>query len=141
MFYKISIGYETPKECYAAIAALLEMEEVPEHYYSFRDTYGTQELVDKLLAVGAKPQLERVKGISYAAPEPESRAAQAVNHSTTVISVANHNLFEVTKVTWMENTCTEELQRMLDAGWRILAVCPSNDARRPDYILGLKEIS
>lgn len=139
MFYKISIGYETPKECYAAIAALLEMEEVPEHFYNFRDVHGTQELVDKLVELGARPQLERVKGISYA--KPPSAVAQAVNHSTTVISVANHNLFEVTKVTWMENTCTEELQRMLDAGWRILAVCPSNDARRPDYILGLKEIS
>jgi hypothetical protein len=136
MFYKISISYETPKECYAAIAALLEMEEVPEHFYQFRDTYGTQELVDKLVALGAKPQLERVKGVSYA---PASPAAQAVNNSTTVISVANHNLFEVTKVTWIENACTEELQRMLDAGWRILAVCPSNDARRPDYVLGLKE--
>ena len=139
MFYKISIGYETPKECYPAIAALLELEEVPENYYSFRDVYGTQELVDKLVECGAKPQLERVKGVSYAPPKPPTPAAQAVNHSTTVVSVANHNLFEVTKVTWMENTCTEELQRMLDAGWRILAVCPSNDARRPDYILGLKE--
>lgn len=137
MFYKISIGYETPKECYAAIAALLEMEEVPEHFYQFRDTYGTQELVDKLVALGAQPQLGRVKGVSYAAPA--SPAASAVNNSTTVISVANHNLFEVTKVTWLENACTEELQRMLDAGWRILAVCPSNDARRPDYVLGLKE--
>lgn len=139
MFYKISIGYETPKECYPAIAALLELEEVPENYYSFRDTHGTQELVDKLVECGAKPQLERVKGISYAAPAPPTPAAQAVNHSTTVISVANHNLFEVSKVTWLENACTEELQRMLDAGWRILAVCPSNDARRPDYVLGLKE--
>ena len=138
MFYKISIGYETHKECYAAVAALLEMEEVPEHFYYFRDVYGTQELVDKLVECGAKPQLERVKGVSYVTPAPKP-AAQAVNHSTTVISVANHNLFEVTKVTWMENTCTEELQRMLDAGWRILAVCPSNDARRPDHILGLKE--
>lgn len=139
MFYKISIGYETPKECYAAIAAALEMEEVPENYYQFRDTYGTQELVNELVALGAKPQLERVKGISYAPPEPTAPAAQAVTSSTTVISVANHNLFEVAKVTWLENACTEELQRMLDAGWRILAVCPSNDARRPDYVLGLKE--
>lgn len=24
----------------------------------------------------------------------------------------------------------------LDAGWRILAVCPQPDQRRPDYILG-----
>lgn len=138
MFYKISIGYETPKECYPAIAAALEMEEAPENWYNFSNVYGTQELVDKLVECGAKPQLERVKGISYAPPKP-APAAQAVACSTTVISVANHNLFEVTKVTWIENACTEELQRMLDAGWRILAVCPSNDARRPDYVLGLKE--
>lgn len=139
MFYKINIGYDTPKEVYPAIAEIMQLEEVPKECYYFPEMCGAQAQVDKLVECGAKPVLGRVKGVSYASPKPESPAAQAVNHSTTIVSVANHNLFEVTKVTWLEDTCTQYLQGMLDEGWRILAVCPSNDARRPDYILGRKE--
>lgn len=32
--------------------------------------------------------------------------------------------------------CTEALQDDLDNGWRVLAICPQPDQRRPDYILG-----
>ena len=40
------------------------------------------------------------------------------------------------KVMHLDDACTDELQEQLDDGWRILAVCPPNAARRPDYILG-----
>lgn len=36
----------------------------------------------------------------------------------------------------LENCCSDEVQRSLDNGWRIIAACPQPDARRPDYILG-----
>lgn len=35
-----------------------------------------------------------------------------------------------------EDSCTDEIQAALNAGWRLLAVCPQPDSRRPDYILG-----
>jgi hypothetical protein len=35
-----------------------------------------------------------------------------------------------------EDTCTDLLQSHLDKGWRIIAVSPQPDQRRPDYILG-----
>jgi hypothetical protein len=35
-----------------------------------------------------------------------------------------------------EDSCTDELQRELNDGWRIVAVCVQPDQRRPDYILG-----
>lgn len=35
----------------------------------------------------------------------------------------------------LEDSCTDELQRALNSGWRIVAVCPQSQ-RRPDYILG-----
>lgn len=35
-----------------------------------------------------------------------------------------------------EDICTDSLQGLLDDGWRILAICPQPDSRRPDYILG-----
>lgn len=52
------------------------------------------------------------------------------------ITLPDMGLLLVNEVDWMEDACTEELQRKLDEGWRILAVCPPNAQRRPDYILG-----
>lgn len=40
------------------------------------------------------------------------------------------------EVQLLENLCSDELQRSLDDGWRIIAACPQPDARRPDYVLG-----
>lgn len=54
------------------------------------------------------------------------------------IAIPDLGLLVIDNVTWLEDACTEELQNMLDSGWRILAVCPPNAKRRPDYILGRK---
>jgi len=35
-----------------------------------------------------------------------------------------------------ENCCTDELQGVINDGWRIIATCVQPDQRRPDYILG-----
>lgn len=40
------------------------------------------------------------------------------------------------QVQLLEDCCTDALQDSLSAGWRIIAVCPQPDSRRPDYILG-----
>lgn len=36
----------------------------------------------------------------------------------------------------LSDSCTDALQDQLNAGWRVIAVCPQPDQRRPDYILG-----
>ena len=66
------------------------------------------------------------------------KAAAMATGCTTQISIPDIGLLLITDVDWMEDACTEDLQRRLDDGWRILAVCPPNAARRPDYILGRK---
>lgn len=48
----------------------------------------------------------------------------------------NISLLMFDEVTWLEDCCTENLQEKLDQGWRMIAVCPPNGTRRPDYILG-----
>ncbi len=45
------------------------------------------------------------------------------------------HLHNLNRLLLLENCCTDELQSALDAGWRIIAVCPQ-EARRPDYVLG-----
>lgn len=52
------------------------------------------------------------------------------------IHVPGPELSSFTEVDWLENACTEELQRRLNERWRILAVLPQPGNRRPDYVIG-----
>lgn len=53
------------------------------------------------------------------------------------VHVPNLGLLAINKLAYATDYCTEELQQLLDRGYRILAVCPQPDQRRPDYILGM----
>lgn len=52
------------------------------------------------------------------------------------VHVPNLGLMNINELAYANDKCTEELQDLLRAGWRIIAVCPQPDQRRPDYILG-----
>lgn len=60
---------------------------------------------------------------------------RALNERVNV-HVPGLGLWLVNDVTVLEGGCTDDLQTKLDEGWRILAVCPQPDQRRPDYVLG-----
>jgi len=45
-------------------------------------------------------------------------------------------LLNIEEVDALLSACTETVQARLNEGWRILAVCPQPDQRRPDYIMG-----
>lgn len=49
-------------------------------------------------------------------------------------------LHRIDKVMIAEDLCTDELQRYLNSDWRIVAVCYQKGSRRPDYVLGRKEV-
>lgn len=61
--------------------------------------------------------------------------SNVTNHSLHV-HIPNIGLLSINEVRLLENACTDSLQNLLDDGWRIVAVCPPNGVRRPDYILG-----
>lgn len=87
---------------------------------------------------GVNLVVSRIKGVAYPV-HPKSALAEALNgHPPMIlnISVANVGLYDVKLVRYEEDCCTVYLQGLLDKGWRLLAVCPPNDARRPTYILG-----
>lgn len=52
------------------------------------------------------------------------------------IHVPNFAMLSINQVDVLEDACTDALQEKLDEGWRILAVCPPLDERRPTYIIG-----
>lgn len=62
-----------------------------------------------------------------------------VNGDAIQITIPDQALLWIDEVTWLEDACTNDLQGQLDDGWRILAVCPPNASRRPDYILGRRK--
>jgi hypothetical protein len=60
--------------------------------------------------------------------------APVLNERLQVV-IPSLGMLLIDEVTVVTDYCTDSLQRDLDDGWRILAVCPQ-EARRPDYVLG-----
>lgn len=59
------------------------------------------------------------------------------SHDTYIqVSIPDLALLHIREVKVLDDACTDELQSQLKEGWRIIAVCPPNSQRRPDYILG-----
>lgn len=87
-----------------------------------------------LTELGFSFTIERFKGqinlVQQLAPGMQGPA------QTVHVHVPNVGLLAVDEVELLSDACTDNLQRYLDEGWRILCVCPPNNARRPDYILG-----
>jgi hypothetical protein len=52
------------------------------------------------------------------------------------IHVPNFTLLNMNQVMLLEDCCTDQLQKELDNGWRILCICPPLNERWPTYILG-----
>lgn len=52
------------------------------------------------------------------------------------VHIGNIGLLNINQLGYAVDKCTEELQNIISTGWRILAVCPQPDQRRPDYVLG-----
>lgn len=94
----------------------------------------------KLIEAGAKFEVIRFKNTYI--PSQASRynnydlGRQGPSNPTIQISIPNIGLLAIDEVYLLEDACTNELQGMLTDGWRIVAVCPPNAARRPDYVLG-----
>ena len=73
--------------------------------------------------------------------DKKNKAGLIAAGAAVQIHVPDFILMQVTEVLVENDCCTEMLQSHLDEGWRILAVCPPNGARRPDYVLGRRKIS
>lgn len=57
-------------------------------------------------------------------------------HYDVHVQIPHVGLLAIDEVDVLEDCCTDVLRTHIDKGWRILAVCPPNAARRPDYVIG-----
>ena len=131
-------------ERYAALRAGVPRVELPEvrpddasglkkvdMVYSDRVMDGDE--VEAWTSAGVEVTMTRLRGLMSNSRD----LAQTVYQ----ISVSGVGLLQIAAIIVEEDACTDGIQDLLDAGWRILAVCPPNDARRPSYVLGHAERS
>ena len=71
--------------------------------------------------------------------EAKIAAAPTVVNERCNVTVPGIGLMAIREVCVELDLCTDRLQSLLDEGWRILAICPQPDQRRPDYVLGRNE--
>lgn len=87
--------------------------------------------------------VRRVRGLfSEHSPRDILRDAALSGKAATTIQITVPGgvaLTSLTSLTYLEDACTDHVQQCLNEGWRIVAVCPPNDSRRPTYILGHTE--
>lgn len=69
----------------------------------------------------------------------DDTAGQIASGAAVHIHIPDQALLKIDEVCHLDDCCTNELQGYLNKGWRILAVCPPNAQRRPDYILGKRD--
>lgn len=114
------------------------------HYYSAGTQRITMEEAAGLQDLGIKLRIMGVDGTMITKMKDQKKwsygddvtARDLVSGSAVQITLPDVGLLLIDEVTWREDECTEQIQSMLDDGWRIIAVCPPNAQRRPDYILG-----
>jgi hypothetical protein len=68
-----------------------------------------------------------------------ARATEEYVNTKVDVHVPGNALLEVDEILVHLDLCTEALQDELEKGWRIVAVCPQPNQRRPDYVLGRRK--
>lgn len=149
MIARITLDYATQKKISAlergpwlalreAIPAL-DMPDWPEDKEKRPSWWGAQKILINLaeeghvlIRAGYEFTVHSFSGTYAARAGEDERGNKYVLH----VSVPNVGLLSVDEVEVLEDCCTDILQDKLNKGWRIIAVCPPNGVRRPDYVMG-----
>lgn len=124
-------------------------EEKPKNQWGFAAEKArlTYDELDAVAALGVQMKvlpptgMMTVKMQDRATWDHDVSPADIANASAVQIAVPDMALMYIDEVRVVEDYCTDALQSELDDGWRILAICPPNAARRPDYIIGRRKPS
>jgi hypothetical protein len=120
-------------------------EKKPDSYYSAnldnQPYWVSFETATQLLAAGAKldfvpPNGTMITKLRDRGDIDGDTLEKLYRGAAVQIAIPGFGLLAVSKIMHLDDACTDDVQRHLDEGWKILAVCPPNSQRRPDYILG-----
>ncbi len=81
--------------------------------------------------------MEQVLNLNERCIEQLTRASTLCFNDKVGVPQPGLGLGQYNSLMLCEDACTDRLQGYLDDGWRIIAVCPQPDSRRPDYVLGI----
>lgn len=129
------------REVYDALRARLPELSIPEwekrdSFWSGSDVVLCDEDITYITSLGLEVTVHKVRGLGYGVHGWSPTHGGPQGNVTYQVSVSGVGLLQVACLELMEDACTDEINRMLHDGWRIVAVCPPNDARRPTYIMG-----
>lgn len=147
MFVQVVLGYSCAKKIVDLSDEAYEnlRSQYPDVFPKDKDRvlstlgYGEGEIVtledaQRLLDAGYEVQVKRFRSLVPKPPKEVEAAKQAQN--VFYLHIPNFSLLNITEVDYLEDSCTEVLSAKLKSGWRIVAVCPPLDQRRPTYIIG-----
>lgn len=96
----------------------------------------------QLFNSGASWKLKWTRDINNNADDTLNVLTQSLDRAEVMLNKKcnrmqpNSWLNEVNEIEYRYDCCSDELQRILNDNWRILAIQPQPDQRRPDYIFG-----
>lgn len=135
--------YEAFKACWPHAP-----EDKPEDWYGIkRNARLMPEEAASLAALGLRVEVKPLPGAMLVKMKDEENRHRwhsgqrvsledTLNQTVAHITIPDIGVLHINDVTVLYDACTDDLQTHLNEGWRILAVCPPNSQRRPDYILG-----
>jgi len=142
MMASIQLSWETARkvkagtpELKAGVCRIFAVDDVEDDWRLSTKEHIADDVEMQWLADQGVPfEVKKFRG-SYAATT--YLAAKSPEKSEVVhVHLPNLGLLSMNEVVLLEDACTDELQRTLDDGYRIICVCPPAGTRRPDYILG-----
>lgn len=112
-----------------------------QHAFDGFPEFATEAELTDLLVAGFVFDVKSVQELNlpgeelFQAKAPTAPCEDNFNHRVEV-HMPGQALSLYNETMLMEDACTDALQNSLSEGWRIIAVCPQPDQRRPDYVLG-----
>lgn len=92
--------------------------------------------LEELQDLNVKFEVNSFTNLTRHIPNIEQRTSPGPVNIPCNVSIAGVSMLHIIKVQVFVDCCTDKLQDLLTAGWRILAICVQPDQRRPDYVLG-----
>jgi len=98
--------------------------------------------IDSVVRVshGGTEELEecmgRITSKLYAMETRIDRYQEQLFNKKVAVHIPGNAMIAFDSVSYECDCCTDRINELLNEGWRIIAVCPQPDQRRPDYIFG-----